>query len=459
MYSLGNFFVDNLDYLIIVDRNYKILYSTRHNIVFNENADGNLAGADFFDVFKLSKSESTIARSIEEGQIIVAKHQKFTDSKGKEFITDNITIPIIVKGNVMGAIELSCDVTDELNMSETNERFNNFVENVIRDDGEYTFDDILTMDSDMINAIENAKLLSKNGGHILVYGETGTGKELFAQSIITESGISRDKVVVLNCAAIPKNLIESTLFGTTKGAYTGAEDIKGLFETADHGIIFLDELNSMPYDVQSKLLRVIQDGTFISLGSNEIKKTTARIIAAINVDPMDAINNGSLRADLFYRFSNGLIRIPALRERPKDITFFTAYYTDYFAKMYSKKITDISQEVLEMFYEYRWEGNVRELKNTIESMIALSDESDTLKKSRAPRYLERQIMKQRKETGIEDVDELSELSYREKMDAIERTILIEALVKAKGNKTEASRILKMPRKTLEYRLEKLGVEI
>lgn len=324
MRNIGNVVLNSLDYILIVDKDYRIIYNTRYDEKINEDY-GNLSRKDFvdkyfFDVYpELSKEESSVAKCIETEDVIVMRNQKYRDFVGNEYVTSNVTLPLRRKGKMVAAVELVMDIEpDNAEDSAGKDRnFEQFVKKVKETVGLITFESILTADEQMRENIEKAKIMATMPNPTLIYGETGTGKELFAQAIINYSHAPKDKVVIQNCAAVPENLIESILFGTVRGAYTGAENKKGLFEEADGGIIFLDELNSMPFHVQAKLLRVLQDGTFKPLGSNKDKKVSVKVIAAMNIDPLKAIEEKIIRKDLFYRFSSGLLTLPPLRERKK----------------------------------------------------------------------------------------------------------------------------------------------
>nr|WP_280634213.1 sigma 54-interacting transcriptional regulator [Anaerovorax sp. IOR16] len=337
----------------------------------------------------------------------------------------------------------------------------------------------MTKNKEMLKNIEIGKVLAKLPNPTLIYGETGTGKELFAQSIIHYSGVKKSKVVVLNCAAVPENLVESILFGTKRGIYTGAENRVGLFEEADGGILFLDELNSMPYHIQAKLLRVIQDGIFRSLGDNKDKYVDVKIIGAMNIDPIVAMENNQFRKDLFYRFSSSMIRLAPLRERKEDIDLFIEYYIKYFGDLYGKKIRGITQDLREIMMEYSWEGNVRELKNTIELMIKFAENNVLLSVEYLPKYLqqrigeahsnlfeekkenqeliEKEIMKDIK-SDIEEKTQGSAIAYTEIINRVEKNLIQSVLDKCNGNKSKAAKMLMLPRQTLKYKLKKLHIQ-
>ena len=374
------------------------------------------------------------------------------------------------KGKLIAVVELAMDVDEnDGGANDANRKFDEFVLRLKKDAGMITFDTILTANKQMKENIEKAKILATLPNPTLIYGETGTGKEMFAQSMITYCKVPRDKVVIQNCAAVPENLMEAILFGTVRGAYTGAENRKGLFEQADGGILFLDELNSIPYNVQPKLLRVLQDGSFRPLGSNRDKHVNVKVIGAMNIEPLEAIDEGIIRKDLFYRFSGGLITLPPLRERKEDIILFIKYYVDYYKKAYSKEVTGVDEEVRQMFMDYSWDGNVRELSNTIESMITSLKSGTVLTREQIPKYMLEKMERERDESlGFFGQDESEtakalahnnsgRIAYHEIMEAVERKMVENALEMAHGNKTKAGEILGLPRKTLVYRMEKLGL--
>lgn len=471
MLNIGNLMVDSLDYILIVDKHFRIVYNTRYDEALNENSkiytSVDVLGKQYFDIYpKLDRNASSIAQCLRTGAVIVNKCQEYEDYAGRRFSTNNITFPLVRKGEIIAAVELAIDVGNDakdLGYDGPSKIFDDFVDKLNREAGKISFDKILTSNDQMRNSIEKAKILARLPNPTLIYGETGTGKELFAQAMITHSQVPQNKVITQNCAAVPENLMEAILFGTVRGAYTGAENKKGLFEEADGGVLFLDELNSVPFEVQSKLLRVLQEGTFMPLGSNKEKHVSVKVIAAMNVEPMDAIDRNILRRDLFYRFSSGLISIPPLRERREDIGIFVNYYLDYFGNLYNKSGLKLSHEVKEFFWSYSWDGNVREMKNVIESMVTLSASGQELTLEQIPTYLRECAVKQQRTrmSRSEDVRLIcqgsADIPYYALMEETEKNIILEALRKVHGNKTKAAEILGLPRQTLNYRMQKLGV--
>lgn len=471
--------LNSIDYVLVVDKEFTVVYNTRFdkrvNVNFNLLESKDYLNKNLFEIYPSIKkdSSSSIVRCITTGQVVVKKFQKFKDFNGNLYSTHNLTIPLIRNGKIIGAVELVKDiktvenVNDDMDDKDYKDDIkykdgDDFVDYVINDTNNSTFDSIITNDGKMLKAIEQAKKSAKSGSHTLIYGETGTGKEVFVQAMINYSGISRDKVIIQNCAALPQNLIESILFGTSRGAYTGAENRKGLFDGADGGIIFLDELNSIPYDVQGKLLRVLQDGSFRPVGSNAQKKVNVKIIAAMNEDPLEAIQNQHLRKDLFYRLSSGMIFLPPLRERKEDILLFTDYYINEYNIIYGKSVEGITETLVNFFLNYYWEGNVRELKHTIESMVSLSD-SEFLDINNLPAYMYDRIFSNNNEKNKFEIDEKVFLNFEDynlnkKLEEKEREIILEVLEITKGNKTKAGKILGIPRQTLKYKMDKLNIK-
>lgn len=462
----------NVDHILLINKDFEIVYNSRFDPKIG-NKPGTKEYKNLFEMYpSLGKNNSSIAKTMSTGTSVFRDTQEFADINGNVYVTQNMTIPIFREGQVVGVVELTKDLTTIGHFEGKNDylqsisKESSFKPN--RDNNEkISFDDILTIDEKMLAAIEQAKLFAVNKNPTLIYGETGTGKELFAQSIINHASGPKQKIVVQNCAAVPENLIESILFGTTKGSFTGAENKKGLFEEADGGILFLDELNALPYHVQGKLLRVVQEGTFRPIGANKEKKVNVKIVAAMNVDPMEAIEKNILRKDLFYRLSGNMIYLPPLRERKADIEYLVDNYIDLFNETYAKNVTDISEELRRFFLEYEWEGNVRELKHVLEAMIGMT-KNQILQYNELPLYLsdkhkgsknEKLSVMESNANGsgyIEFNDDNCDL--RTAVEQVERSLILKVLTKTKGNKTKAGEILGIPRQTLKYKMSKLGIE-
>ena len=460
------------DYVLVVNKDFDIIYNSRFDPRMGNKSDLK-EYKNLFEMYpSLGKNNSSIAKTMSTGATVFNDAQEFADINGRVYVTQNLTIPIFREGQVVGVVELTKDLTTVGDVQGKSDYLKSLrVEGKFHPNRESNdkirFDDILTINDRMMEAIEKAKIFALNNNPVLIYGETGTGKEMFAQAMINYAASPKQKTIIQNCAAVPENLIESILFGTTRGSYTGAENKKGLFEEADGGIFFLDELNALPYHVQGKLLRVVQEGTFRPIGASREKKVNVKIVAAMNVDPMEAIDKMVLRKDLFYRLSGSMIYLPPLRERPDDIEYLIDNYIDYFNEAYGKNVKGISEELRSFFLEYEWEGNVRELKHVIESMVSMTRE-DTLQFNELPVYLHGKMKENQNmaadsaASDSEDsiVTELKNGSYdlRSVVEQVERDLILKVLSKTKGNKTKAGDILGIPRQTLKYKMSKLGIE-
>ncbi|MDP3385879.1 MAG: sigma 54-interacting transcriptional regulator [Eubacteriales bacterium] len=316
----------------------------------------------------------------------------------------------------------------------------------------YTFDDIKGNSPAMTNTIKEAERMSLIDGNLLIIGETGVGKEMFAQSIHNMSKHNKEKFFAVNCAALPENLLESTLFGTTKGSFTGSTDQDGYLEEVGKGTLFLDELNSLPIYMQTKLLRVFQEKKFRKVGGLKNKDVECRIICAINEDPETLLNEGRLRQDLYFRISRLCLFIPPLRERPEDIVFLTNFFISKYNEILDKHVKGYANDLRALLYDYVWPGNVRELEHVIENLIINAETGESeLNSSHLPNYLKSKLIKEenrtRKDAG----------SLPETLNEAERKIIVEALNRFNWNITKTSSYLGIIRQSLIYRIKRLAI--
>ena len=368
----------------------------------------------------------------------------------------------------MGAVDLSVvsnppKDTDGVEIKDEVLYAYNKVESLHRADDKavYTVDDIHTCDSGMIEMKENITKYAKSDLPVLIYGETGTGKELVAHSLHNLSSRADKPFVVQNCSSIPANLIESILFGTSKGAFTGAVDNMGLLELADGGTLFLDEINSMPMELQPKILRVIQDGTFRRVGGKDVRHVDVRIISSTNEKLENVIADGRFRRDLFYRLAVLVIEIPSLCERKKDIPLLANLFIGKYNAIFGKRIHKVEPLVYDALSECRWQGNVRELESVIAAAVCVADDkSETLEYRHISDRLE--CMNMAEETlnpvtaeTIELPDEQGTLT--DMVSEYERKLISRALTEADGNITKASQILDVPRQTLSRKVKEYGL--
>lgn len=264
-----------------------------------------------------------------------------------------------------------------------------------------TLADVIGVSPKIKECCNQARMIAKHPLPVMIIGETGTGKEVFAQGIHSASIFGKGIFVPVNCAAIPETLLESILFGTVKGSFTGATDSPGLFEQAENGTIFLDEINSLPYPFQAKLLRVIQDKCVRRIGDKKEIPIHCRIISASNVDPFRKENKDAFRADLFFRLAVTVIKLPPLRERKEDIIPLANYFILKYHTSFGTKILGLNDELKEVFQSCFWEGNIRELENMIQSAMNFVKEGDeTLCMDHIPPYFHEKLLLQSKTPSL-----------------------------------------------------------
>lgn len=461
-----------IDGITIINLDGEILFSAKLNSKFSNRKEREayqaLVGQNFFDVFEnLNAKNSSMIRAMEVGLPVYVENQ-LLQTKGQEGIhISSLSIPIKSGRAVVGAIDLSMEeMTDGEEEPESVELTSEQIPvggagKLKKHSGaSFTMEDIIAVDEKMKNARDYIPVVAACDLPVMIYGETGTGKEVFAQSIHNASERRDKPFIAQNCAALPDTLLESILFGTSKGAFTGAMENKGLFELADGGTLFLDEINSMPLFLQSKLLRVLQDGSFRSLGGSETKSTNVKIIAATNVEPLEAIEKGQLRRDIYYRLSMMSIRIPPLRERKADIGHFVKFYVNKHNGTFHKQVQYVSKDLLKKLEEYDWPGNVRELEHVIVYGMSMVDETSSLlqyKDIKGKLLLEKQADRKKTPESLEEVPKLCS-SLREAVAAYEEKLIWQALEAAHGNISEAARILDVPRQTLQRKASQLRGE-
>lgn len=314
----------------------------------------------------------------------------------------------------------------------------------------YFFQDIIGKSPYMLEIFSLVEKIARHFKCILITGETGTGKELIAKAIHKLAGTKNKNFVICDCVSIPENLFESELFGYAKGAFTGADrDKKGLFEEADNGIIFLDEIGDTPISIQAKLLRVIESNQFRAIGSNEPKNVNVKIITATNQDLRAAVKQGTFREDLFHRLNRIEIHLPPLRERTEDIPLLARHFLKHYNQKFSKNLNGISREVQKLFNRYHWPGNVRELENILES-AALVTKKEFIDISDLPKYMQEPIP----ESGKIPFLSKSNLGS---LDELEKEYITYLLKLNRYNMRKTARILNISRTTLYNKLKKYDI--
>ncbi|MBS4190740.1 sigma 54-interacting transcriptional regulator [Bacillus sp. FJAT-49705] len=408
---------------------------------------------DLLDVFTFHKNEdSTLIKALTRGDKTINAKQTYFNNKGQEITTINNTFPIIEDRVCIGAMEIARDVTK--------------LEKLIREnmnkkgDTRYTFDSIIGSSEQIQELIEASKRATRTSSSVLIIGDTGTGKELFAQSIHNGSSRSSKPFISQNCAALPDSLIEGLIFGTKKGAFTGSIERPGLFEQAEGGTLLLDEINSLNPSLQAKLLRVLQERTVRRIGDTNDRKVDVRIIATINEDPIDAISQGRLRKDLYYRLSVVSLFIPPLRDRKSDIRDLVHYFIEKYNHLFGMHVHGIAEDVQNIFEHYDWPGNIRELEHVIEGAMNLIVHEERINYLHLPiQFRNKPQIKSDEPASIDHfIDLNSQFKPLEQyIEEAERHYLQKVLNHHDHNITHAAKSLGMSRQNLQYRLKKYQI--
>ena len=443
----------------IIDHTGKIIYYNTFALKLDEIDREKAIGRHILEIYpSLSHDTSTLLKVIRTGQPIYNVEQTFINYKGDKITTINSSMPLKSKGRIVGALEISRDITEVRKLSEKivdlqKELY--ITENKLKPKNQgtasFTFADIIGQNTEMLRIKSLALKAAGTSSPVLIYGETGTGKELFVQSIHNASPRRSKPFIAQNCAALPSNLLEGILFGTVRGGFTGAEDRPGLFEVADGGTLLLDEINSMPLDLQAKLLRVIQDGSIRRVGQVKTTLVDVRIIAATNIPPEKAIKENLLRRDLYYRLNVVSINIPELKDRPDDIPILANYFVNKYNRILGKNVNKIDSEVMNLLIKFSWPGNVRELEHLIEGIMTLYD-TDTIKLQHTIGTV--LFGNQADQGNYQGDDSYTGKSLKETIEQTEKTLIHKALLSTDWNITKTAEELDIPRQTLQYKIKK-----
>lgn len=394
----------------------------------------------------LTDETSTIMSVLKTGLPVSHTKQELIAKNGNRYVSINSTYPIRENDKIIGAIEFSKHLFEKDDIQSLDKfaghkvyRKNNTI---------YTIHDIISVDPKM-EAIKNKiARIAKTNSTVFIYGRTGTGKEVVSQAIHNLSDRYEKPFISLNCGAVPPTLMESTLFGTTKGSFTGAEDMPGLFEQAEGGTLFLDEINSLDFNLQVKLLKAIEEKTIRRIGGKKNISVNIRVISATNEDPDLLLMEKRLREDLFYRLGIVQIDLPTLTERKEDIEVLVKHFIQFYNNNMNMAMEGVKPEVLACFKQYDWPGNIRELKNAIETAYnnALSNQ---ITLDDIPRRI-------RKNTSL-PITESVAASYHTLKDAVEvyeKGIIVRELQNSNGVIAETARKLGLSKQSLKYKMEK-----
>lgn len=439
-----------MDSMMIIDPEGIIRYYYSNHSDISRVKGPEIIGQKFLKVYtNLTEETSYVYRCLKTGESFLNYEQVTHDLKGNRLRTISTTVPIKEGKEIVAVAELSIYPDKAVNGKETTIDIMDSGHEILEQQG---LEDIITVNPKMIGLKKKIRQGNDTDSAVMVYGETGTGKELFVKAIQGNSRRKDGPFIVQNCAAIPSTLLEGLLFGTVKGSFTGSDNRPGLFELANHGTLFLDEINSMEIEAQAKILRAIEEKKIRRLGSDKAIEVDVRIIAAVNKNPLECIEKGTLRDDLYYRLSVIRYDIPPLRDRKEDIPELMEYFRKKYNKEFKRNIREYSPEVRKVFLRYGWPGNVRELKNVIEAAfqtnfglcIELND-------------LPQHIMERMNLERI-DLSNIEQKTLTELVCEFEREIINRKYINNNYKLTSTANDLGISKQNLLYKLKKYNIE-
>ncbi len=447
----------------LYDENGYLLYCNSKALEISAIPQGTqVFGKHLNDIYQIDDGYSTALTCLKDKTPIIDRVDSFHSLTHGNIISVNTAHPIFFEDELKGTLVFDMDLElvkkKYAKLEETKKAMQEYLHEVPKGKEQgFNFSHIIGNSTLMDSAVSLAKRFADVDCNILIIGETGTGKEMFAQSIHRASLRNTAPFVALNCAAVPETLIESMLFGTMKGAFTGSDNRTGLFEEANNGTLFLDEINSMSPMMQSKILRVVQEGVFRRIGGSKDLNTDIRIISSTNEDPMELMNDSRMRKDLFYRLSSVQIHIPPLRERLEDLPLLVESYLSSKMRRFAKTVDYISPEVMEIFSNYNWPGNVRELFHVLDYATNIH-ESGAIDSTCLPAYLiadKNAVPAKSSHSSFMDypID-----STMEEMVAEFETAQIKKVLEHHGyNISRSAKSLGLCRQSLSYKIKKYGI--
>jgi len=405
------------------------------------------------DIYDLDNTTSLVMQCLAKRTAIIDEPIYYRTRMGKFANTIHTVMPIFNRDKLVGAI---CFVKDYHVMAETIAAMPLPENDRQFDIAAITFERIIGTDPAFVEAINSARMAAGTPSPVMLFGETGTGKELFARAIHNHSSRNARKYTPVNCAAIPENLLEGILFGTSKGAFTGSVNKAGLFELTNKGTIFLDEVNSMPVGLQSKILRSVQEKRIRRVGALQEIEIDLKIISSVNKDPHVAITDGTLRSDLYYRLGVVFIHIVPLRERMGDLEILVAHFIAKHNVLLGKNVERISSEVIDLFKVYNWPGNVRELEHVIEgAMNVVGTDAEIQPRHLQSHFSNWSVKSRPEEPAAPPATRAADLIKTTA--AHEKTIIADTLAANQGNITRTAKALGISRQLLYYKIKKFKI--
>ena len=446
---------------VIDEQGRVIIWTKGAEKIFSVKAE-DILGKPITNFFSSDRLE--ILNALQQGTS-VTHHQHQARKDLVVLINSN---PVRLDDQIIGAVVSETDVTNQIRLNNelfsTSEKLFNLEEEMRKTvEEESPFSYIRGNSVALKKTLSLAEKAATTDASILIHGESGVGKELFAKAVHHLRENEQAPFIAINCGAIPSGLFESEIFGYEKGAFSGADQRgkKGKVELAKNGTLFLDEIGEMPLEMQVKILRLLQEKTFFRVGGTTEMEVDFRVVAATNKDLKQLVDEGKFREDLYYRLNVVTLNIPPLRERPEDIIELTHYFLYDLSRRYNKPIHGISQHVMQSLLQHDWPGNIRELKNVVERLIVFSENGE-IQADHLPFDIDEQSAEQIQEaspnTSYFINAERDHRPLKERLEEYEKAILIEELKKTNGNKQLCAQNLDITRATLYNRLKRLGIE-
>jgi arginine utilization regulatory protein len=462
----GRIIVNERDYLKLTQEVFRLIEEGIHvldaegnTVIYNQAMaqmekmqQKEVLSKPFREVFgNIGENESTLLQALNNRKTTANLQQTYRNKDGKEITTINSSYPVAEDGRLIGAIEIARNITEIQKMYHAIMKLREEApepttpkEHKIK---KYNFSSLIGENAEFKEAIVVAQKASLSNASVMIYGETGTGKELIAQSIHFGGPRAEKPFLAQNCAALPENLLEGILFGTAKGGFTGALDRAGLFEQADGGTLLLDEISAMPYDLQGKLLRVLQEDYIRRVGGSRDIPLDVRIIATINVPAESLLESGKLRRDLYYRLNIIPIELPPLQRRRDDILLLAERFLEKQNRIMNKNITGISGDAKAKLLDYDYPGNVRELENIIMASVSMVENESEL----TAKHIN---IKKKRLNATVDYEKVIALGLDRYLDDIEEELIRVILEVNNGNRSRTAEQLGIKRQTLQYKLKK-----
>lgn len=440
------------------------IYSGDSTLLFLNSASAEMSGIKrrevlgkrLTSIYETDETQSSVLGTLSTHTAVYHKVDNFTVRNGSNVTVLNNAIPFFDRrGNLDAVVNLEYSQQSIERLISTTKIIQKIIpkhEEAV-DARYYHFNDIIGHSKCLTDAINLAKMAAAQQSCVFIIGETGTGKELFAQSIYSASCSS--KFISINCSTITEGLADAILFGTVKGAFTGSVDSEGLFAAADGGMLFLDEINSLALSTQARLLRVLQEGTYMKVGAVKESRCNVRVLASCNQNPWELMQTGKLREDLFYRLSSSVIKVPPLRERIDDLRELIDYFLSELSRKFPKPVPSVSEEVFSLLSQYNWPGNIRELKNVMEFAINFSL-GPRIEINHLPGYIQSRLQYIQVPDPEEDLSfpYAAQQNLTDLVNTYERDLIEQALRRSKYNITKTADSLGLSRQALQYKLRK-----